>query len=128
MNAPIPNPLLYQAEDPAAIRARRADEAFFAENPRARWRVRPLIEGESSIAEGLRGRMGFRAYMIVIHHARAKDRRARAGIGRYPVVIGEQDRARAVATLKAEARRMAIWFRKCSSTPPPARPGRAALW
>ena len=127
MNAPTPNPLLYQMEDPAAIRARRADEAFFRENPAARWRVRPLYEGESSIADGVRARLGFRAYCVVIHHARAKDRRARAGIGRYPVVIAEQDRPRAVATLRAEARRMARWFKKCSSTPPPARPGRAAL-
>ena len=117
-----PNPIFYRADDPGAIFAAKRDADFFAKNPRAVWRVRPLIEGESPLVDQMR-RTGMRAYAVVIYHARAGDKRASAGHGIYPVMLAEQDRTRALRLLRDEARRMVRWFRKCSSTPPPARPG-----
>lgn len=118
------SPDLYDFADPAPNRARKRDNDWFAANPSSCWRVRPLLAGESPLAEGLRAcGEGWRAYAIVIDHARAGDRRAKVGRGIYPVVVREERRERAKVLLTREAERWARWFRKSSSTPPPARPG-----
>ena len=116
------SPFLYETAAPAAAHARKRDDEFFARHPRQVWRVRPLLDGESPLAEGLRVLgAGYRAYAIVIDHARAGDRRARAGRGVYPVVIRTDDRHDARWRLTQEAARWARWFRKSSATPPPMR-------
>ena len=71
-----PNPIFYRADDPAAVFAAKRDADFFARHPRAVWRVRPLIEGESPLVDQMR-RTGMRAYAVVIYHARAGDKRQR---------------------------------------------------
>lgn len=115
--------ILYAFGDPAAEHARRRDDDFFAENPRATWRVRPLLEGESPLVSGMcELGTGWRGYAVVIHHARARDRRARAGIAVYPVMIRGTDRE---VVLK-EGERWVRWFKKSDRTPPPA-PGVAAV-
>ncbi len=113
------SPFLYSLGDPAAEHARKRDDEFFARHPGQTWRVRPLFEGESILADGMRGQ-GFRAYAIVIDHARAADRRAKAGRGIYPVIIHD-DKHEARWRLAQEGLRWAKWFRKHSTTPPPAR-------
>lgn len=121
MNMP---PDLYDTADPAAAQARKRDDEWFAQHPRQTWRVRPLLEGECPLAERLRAAgAGFRAYAIVIDHARAGDMRARIGRGVYPLVIREADRDAMLRLLNQEGERWARWFRKSSCTPPPARPG-----
>jgi hypothetical protein len=122
MITPTPSPFLYDTATPAAVIARKRDDEHFARHPEAHWRVRPLFEGESPIAEGLRTRApGWRAYALVIDHARAGDKRARAGRGVYPVVVPQADGARTQALLRAEAERWARWFRTSATTPPPRR-------
>ena len=113
------DPFLYAEESAAAVRARERDEAWFEANPRSTWRVRPILEGESRVVDGLRDRRaGSRGYVIVIDHARAKDRRAAAGRGVYPVFVRVSDRGKAKLLLAREGARWARWFRKSSSTPP----------
>ena len=120
------NPVLYDVADPAAAYARKRDDEFFVKYPRQSWRVRPLFEGESPLAEGMREAFGYRAYVIVIHHARAGDRRAKFGRGLYPLVVRDGDKHETRWILTQEAVRWAKWFRK-HSTPPPPRAGVATV-
>lgn len=115
------SPFLYALGNPAADHARRRDDDFFARHPRQTFRVRPLFEGESPLASGMCSlETGWRAYAIVIDHARAGDKRARAGRVVYPVVIHDSDKHEARWTTTQEAARWAKWFRKSSRTPPPS--------
>jgi hypothetical protein len=111
-------PFFYDLRDPAAEHARKRDDAFFAKHPKQAWRVRPLYEGESPIAEAMRA-TGQRAYVIVIDHARNNDRRASAGRAAYPVVTRAYEREEARQILGDVARRWAKWFKTHSTTPPP---------
>jgi hypothetical protein len=121
MTAPRPGPsFLYNPDTSAAARARQGDLDYFKRNPSARVRVRPILEGESLLLDGLRARMpSSRGYMIVINHARACDRRAVAGLGAYPVFLPHADRETAKRLLRAEAERMVRWFKRSAATPPP---------
>ena len=111
-------PFLYDQHGTVAAHASTRDAEFFARHPRQTWRVRPLYDGESPLAEGMQA-LGYRTYCIVIDHARAGDRRASAGRAVYPVVIHDHDREAARRLLSDVARRWAKWFRKHSTTPPP---------
>lgn len=114
------SPFLYALGDPAAEHARQRDHDFFVRHPRQTWRVPPAFEGESPLADGMR-ELGWRTYCIVIDHARAGDKRAKAGRGVYPLVIRGDDKLGARWRLSQEAVRWTKWFRKHSTTPPPKR-------
>ena len=120
MTLRVPSSIFYAPEAPATALARERDAAWFKAHPQATWRVRPILEGESPLADGMRARdPAKRAYAIVIDHARARDRCAVAGRVVYPVLTVRSDREDAKRLLAAEGERWARWFRKHASTPPP---------
>lgn len=108
---------IYDGSSDAAQFAAKRDAEWFAEN-RKTWRVRPLIEGESPLIDGMRSREGYgRALAVVIDHARARDKRARAGFGVYPIGFTGDDREAAKASARSMAQRMVKHFRRKSSFP-----------
>lgn len=118
-----PAPELYDTQSRIAVFAAQRDSKWFAVNSKSVWRVRPLAEGESHLMDHLRRRRGMgRAYVLVIDHKRAKDRRQKLGRGVYPIAANCNDKSTARAAVTAEARRIVKWFKKHKETPP-APPG-----
>lgn len=73
------NPVLHDVKSKPARYAGASDRQFFRERPKAVWRVRPLLDGESPAMSAAIDAHGGRAYAIVIDHRRAKDKRRRCG-------------------------------------------------
>lgn len=110
---------LYDPETPVAQLGRERDLAWFVAHPRETWRVRPALEGEAAFIDGMRSvNPASRGYMVSIHHARARDRRAAVKLGTYPVIVRLADREQARGLLLAEGERLARWFKKHAWTPP----------
>jgi len=110
---------LYAWGSPAADFAAKRDAAWFAANPGNTWRVRALIEGESPLADRLvADGTARRIYAVVIYHARAQDRRAKAGHGVYPLLWTRQPTK---AALRTEARRIVRHFRVSAAAIPARR-------
>lgn len=109
---------VYDGDSDAAQFAAKRDAEWFDQNRKATWRVRPLIEGESPLIDVMRARGGYgRALAVVIDHARAGDKRARAGTGVYPIGCQGDDRTQAKAAARSMAQRMAKHFKRRSSFP-----------
>ncbi|MEM9765594.1 MAG: hypothetical protein AAF968_24350 [Pseudomonadota bacterium] len=103
------------------VDARARDDAWFSKNPRATWRVRPMLPVECPILAELAERQGGVCYAIVIDHQRAGDRRAVAGRGVYPTtVLATMPKARRKRWLQEEALRWLAHFKRSASTPMPA--------
>jgi hypothetical protein len=118
----MPDPTMQDVTSPASVFAAGRDDAWFADHPKAVWRVRPLLEGESPLSDAFLARQpDWRAYAVVIDHKRAGDKRSFAGRGTYPVLVLPTVRGNATLFLKEEAMRMVKWFARRAETPPPAR-------
>lgn len=82
--------------DPVATREARAaialDHLWFAGHPAATARVRLVNRGECPALDRFRDRLpSFRAFAILIHHARRGDKRADAGVGVYSDFFWDRD-------------------------------------
>lgn len=112
------DPRLYNATAAAGKWAARRDKEFFRSRPKAIWRVRPLLDGESDSLTGVLEAEAGRAYAVVIDHRRAKDKRRSVGRAVYPVwVAASMTREEAKARLEEQARILAAHFARTDASP-----------
>ncbi|MGM0583861.1 MAG: hypothetical protein ACQEUZ_04360 [Pseudomonadota bacterium] len=120
----VNNPALYDREAAPARWIAPRDGRYFRDRPRALWRVRPLLDGESPAVAELVRQEGGRAYAVVIDHRRAKDKRRDLGRVVYAVWAPPhvpKKQAREMA--EAEARKLVEHFARTDASPAAGAPG-----